>query len=349
MNRIQERLEAARPYWAAYWAGKVPVLCARLPKDPDHPVAKPPLGITSLTDIDALARDLLRWEESTEFMGGALPFYCVYLFDVYNMLGAILGGKVEECGGSHHMIPFVTDLDAAALVFDPGADALIRLKRIVAQLRERCGDRILISASAIGSNLDALEAIRGSEQLLFDLEDNPSGVHRCLAQIDVAAERLLDVHAGLYDFAAYGSICRHGMYVTGKVGVPQCDFGYMIGPERFREFAFPYLRREFARLDGVCYHLDGIGNLPNLELLCGAPDLHLIQWVPGAGHERDDWSRVRERIDALGKGQMLGGSVGDFERWYATHRAPWQYWTIGRSTAEEITACLRNLRPDSPV
>ena len=68
----------------------------------------------------------------------------------------------------------------------------------------------------------------------------------------------------------------------------------MIGPQRFRDFTLPYLQREFARLDGVCYHLDGIGNLPNLERLCSEPRLHLIQWVPGAGHERDDLkSRTR--------------------------------------------------------
>jgi hypothetical protein len=320
------------------------MLCAVLPKDPAHPVPKPYIGITWKTDLDALATNLLRWDESNDFLGGALPFYCVYLFDVYNFIGAFLGGKVEECGDSHHMIPFVTDLDTAQLVFDSEAEVASRLRRITAYLRDRCGDRILISASAIGSNLDALEAIRGSTQLLLDLEDNAQGVHRCLAQIDAAAERLLAFHAELYDFDTYGSVCRHGLYSAGRVGVPQCDFGYMIGPERFREFAFPYLQQEFARLNGVCYHLDGIGNLPNLELLCRDPNLHLIQWVPGTGHDQDDWSWLREKIDALGKGEMAYGTIRDFERWYAAHTAPWQYWNICNSTAEDITACLRNLR-----
>jgi hypothetical protein len=347
MSPLSERIAAARPYWDAYWSGAAPMLCAALPGDPARPVRKPPLGMTSKTDLDALAADLLRWEESTVFLGGALPFYCVYFFDIYNLLGAFLGGQVEACGDSHRMVPFVADLDTAELVFNPRAEVADRLKRVVAQLRERCGDRVLISASAVGSNLDALEAVRGSTQLLLDLEDNAPGVHRCLAQIDAAAAQLLDFHAESYDFNTYGSVCRHGMYTAGRVGVPQCDFGYMIGPERFRDFAFPYLQREFARLDGVCYHLDGIGNLPNLELLCGEPRLHLIQWVPGTGHERDDWSWLREKIDSLGKGQMLRGTVGDFERWYATHTAPWQYWTLGGSTADEIAACVRNLRGTS--
>ena len=82
----------------------------------------------------------------------------------------------------------------------------------------------------------------------------------------------------------------------------------------------------------------------NLELLCTDPNLHLIQWVPGTGHERDDWSAVREKIDTLGKGQMLGGTIRDFERWYAGHKAPCLYWSVRNSTADDISACLRNLR-----
>jgi hypothetical protein len=81
----------------------------------------------------------------------------------------------------------------------------------------------------------------------------------------------------------------------------------------------------------------------NLELLCGDPNLHLIQWVPGTGHDHDDWSGLREQINALGKGQILGGTIRDFERWFSTHTAPCQYWNIHGSTPVDIAACLRNL------
>lgn len=343
MARILERIEQVRPYWEAYWRGDVPMLCAGFPRDPANPVPKPALGITRKTDIAALADSLVKWADANEFLGGAFPFYCVYLFDVYNQTAELLGGKVEECGDSHGMIPFIDDLDTAELTIDLHSPTAKRLSSIVHQLRERCGDSLLISASAIGGNLDTLEAARGSFQLLLDLNDNPAGVHRCLKQVDDAAAQLLDFHAELYDFEAFGSICRHGMYSRGKVGVPQCDFGYMIGPHHFAEFALPYLRREFARLDGVCYHLDGLGNLPNLDVLCREPDLHLIQWVPGAGHEKEDWSQLSERIDELGKGMMRGGTIATFEQWYDTHKAPCQYWSVYAKSPDEISACLTNL------
>jgi hypothetical protein len=114
----------------------------------------------------------------------------------------------------------------------------------------------------------------------------------------------------------------------------------MIGPEHFNNFALPYLQREFARLDGVCYHLDGLGNLPNLETLCRESNLHLIQWVPGAGHEGEDWTHVWEKTDALGKGMMRGGTIEDFREWYDRHQAPWQYWNIQAESAGDFNKCL---------
>lgn len=86
MSLISDRIDVVRPYWEAFWSGAAPMLCATLPRDPARPVPKPPLGITAETDLDALAVDLLRWEESSVFLGGALPFYCVYLFDGYWIL-----------------------------------------------------------------------------------------------------------------------------------------------------------------------------------------------------------------------------------------------------------------------
>ena len=319
------------------------MLCAIIPHDPANQVPKPALGITQKTDINTLADSLLRWADANEFLGGAIPFYCVYLFDFYNLPAAFLGGKVKDGGNTQSMIPFIDDLDTAELVFNPDAEVAAKLRDVVRQLKQRCGDSILISASALAGNLDTLEAARGNTRLLLDLHDNPDGVHHCLEQVDKAVSQILDLQAELFDFETFGSICRHGMYSRGRIGVPQCDFGYMIGPEHFRAFALPYLHREFARLDGVCYHLDGLGNLPNLEILCKEPDLHLIQWVPGAGHRHENWTHVWEKVDALGKGMLRWGTVEEFEKWHSQHKAPWQYWNISTESVEEFSGCLDSI------
>ena len=78
MSEIFERIEGARPYWDAFWRGDVPMLSAVVPKDPTKPVSKPPNGIYRATDIDALANALLEWVDANDFLGGAIPFYCVY-------------------------------------------------------------------------------------------------------------------------------------------------------------------------------------------------------------------------------------------------------------------------------
>ncbi len=346
MSKILDKLEQVRPYWDAYWKGDVPMLCSVVPHDNANRIPAPPLGITRKTDIKALADSLLKWADANEFLGGAIPYYCVYLFDIYGLLPALFGGEITQAGDSHGMVPFIDDLDTVELVANFDHEVAIRFRDTTRQLQELCGDSILISASAIGGNLDALEAIRGSSNLLMDLYDNPEGVHRCLKQVDKAVAQALEFYAELYDFETFGSVCRHGLYSRGKVAIPQCDFGYMISPEHFKEFALPYLHQEFARLDGVCYHLDGLGNLPNLEPLCNEPDLHCIQWVAGAGHEHEDWSHVFERADELGKGGMRDGPIDAFEQWYAKHKAPWQYWRVYTDSKADITACLKNMGVD---
>lgn len=344
-TRIEEIVQQKQPYWESFWKGDVPMLSAVLPKDPANPVDKPKLGITHKTDIDALADHLLEWARTNAFLGGAIPFYCIYIFDVYSVTGALMGAEVRASGNSHSMVPFLDELDPDKIQLHPDGPVADRIRSIAARLKERCGEELLIFGNSINGNLDALEAIRGNSRLLMDLYDNPDGVHSCLDACDRVVAEILDMYADIYEFEKFGCICRHGMYNRGKVSVPQCDFGYMISPDHFEEFAYPYLAREFERLDGVCYHLDGIGNLPNLELLCSDPNLHIIQWVPGAGKSREDWTHVYEKTNKLGRGCMRSGSIQSFESWYENHKAPFEYWNIKTDSADEFNKCLEKYAP----
>lgn len=308
MSGYKERIEQAQSYWAAYWRGEVPMINAIIPKPGVKATPKPPLGITEETDIDALCDQLLAWENTHDFLGGAIPFYCVYFFDIYSVMGSFLGGQVERSttGNSVHMLPFVDDLENAELKFRHDAPLINRFKETVKYLKNRLRDKVLVTCDCFtGGNLDTLEAIRGSTKLLIDLYDNPEGVHHCLRQIQSANQHVVELFTEIFEYERYGSICRHGLYNRGKISVPQCDFAYMIDPEMFNQFALPYLKQEFDQLDGVCYHLDGVGNLPNWKVLCGQDNLHLIQWVPGEGNDKTDWSGLFKDIANAGKGLLF--------------------------------------------
>lgn len=342
----QKRIEKTQPYWAAYWRGETPMINAIVPKQGVDAVSKPLLGITAETDLDGLCDQLLAWEDTHDFLGGAIPYYCVYFFDIFSVMGQVLGGHVERTsdGTGVHMIPFVDDLDNAKLEFQFDAPFISRLKNTVQYLKERLGDKVLVTCDCFTAwNLDTLDAIRGSTRLLMDLYDNPGGVHNCLRQIQAASLHLIELFAEIFDYDTYGSICRHGLYNRGLVGTPQCDFGYMIGPDMFNEFALPYFKQEFDLLDGVCYHLDGMGNLPNWKVLCEQENLHLIQWVPGVGNGGKDWSELFDNIAGSGKGIMFGGGTPDSIRHAIDkYKTKWLYWGNVSAQRQEVEKLLEH-------
>ena len=56
-------------------------------------------------------------------------------------------------------------------------------------------------------------------------------------------------------------------------------------------------------VDHRIYHLDGVVALQHLPTLLALPELHAIQWLPGAGREEiAQWIPLIQRVQAAGKG-----------------------------------------------
>lgn len=339
MSRLHDRLVEVRPYWEAYWRGEAPMVVATVPKPDRQRVPQPPWGALRHQSADEVADQLLAWAASHDFAGGAVPSYVVS--HNTGFVAQLMGAELEECGDSAQVIPCIDDLDTAEIHFDPEGPVWRRFVENARRLQERCGDEILICAPCLGGNLDLLDGLRGTSTLLMDLIDNPSGVHRCLRQLDDIYGELMARADELFRVAELGTANRHGMYCRGRTAIPQCDFSCMISPAMFREFAIPYLHSEMKRLDGVEYHLDGPEAICHLEAVCELPEVHLIQWVPGAGNERRDWTALFDRIDALGKGQLRGGSRAGFEAACQRYSSPWLYWMMSGASAAEVNELTR--------
>ena len=84
----------------------------------------------------------------------------------------------------------------------------------------------------------------------------------------------------------------------------QCDFSAMISPVMFERFVVPSLSEQCAWLDRALYHLDGPDCVRHLDLLLQIPNLHAIQWTPGAGEPGagdPKWFSLYDRILRAGK------------------------------------------------
>lgn len=338
---------AAQAAWDAFWQGdnRRPMVLATLPKTGCKPVSKPAYGAGFDGNFEPVIDQLLGWAETHDFVGDTIPFF--YLEYAPAQFAAFLGADLrfpEDGHGSGWAVPFVQDWDAVELKFRPESKWWEHTARFAAALRRRCEGRLLIAAPTLVANLDALEAVRGPQSLMMDLVDRPAAVHRALEQVTRAHQEILRALAELLGYQTWGSITRHGLYSLGRIGVPQCDASCMISAEMFREFVVPYLTREIAHYDATEYHLDGPDAIKHLESVCAIDRVGVIQWVPGAGEAAEqDWTELRRRIDALGKGQFLAGQAVDIKRQWREYRSKRLIFRMNAKSRDEVDQCIREL------
>jgi len=161
---------------------------------------------------------------------------------------------------------------------------------------------------------DLLAAFRDPQNLAMDMINAKEEVKALL-------NRLAPDYFQLYDYW-YQKLSADGLPITswlplaayGKYYIPSNDFSGMISTRMFEEIFLPGIIAECKFLDRSIYHLDGPGALRHLDLILSIPELHAVQWVPGAGKEVFSmWVEVYQRIQAAGKGIIVYCKVNDLE------------------------------------
>jgi hypothetical protein len=313
-------LEQARNYWRAFWEQAVldrPVVMAFAPKDPTHPLKKPPLINRAGGNYrEALAR-FERWAAATYFAGEAMPsFDCWFGPDQF---AAFMGAELTyaEEDETSWTTPCVTDWAQVQLKLDetPGSvwTELLDFVRTAAQHGQ---GQYLVSTLDMHTNLDALRGLRGTQELCFDLIDCPNVVDRAMEQVRA-------LYAPVYEAVYTAGDMQRGTtswlpsYCEQRYAVVECDVICLLGPRHARRFVLPAIAEEAAFLDHCIFHLDGPRALTHLDDLLAIPDIDAIQWVPGDGQPRSvEWMELLQKIQAAGKGLWLDWTIDEIHQHY---------------------------------
>lgn len=319
-------LSEVADHWSTFWNRPAeldrPVLLGVVPREGVEPAPRPGSIMARSVTPDAIADAVLAWAETHEFLGDSVPAYTITFGPDH--FAFLLGCEMRHLADSPDTtwsIPFVQDWADADISFTPDGWAWQRTMAFVRGLRARLDGRVIVDVAAMSANLDALAAVRGVQNLLMDLATCPEAVLGALEQVARAHEEVMSHLRVELDVEKWGSVTRHGLYGPGLLDIPQSDFSCMISADMFAEFVLPWVRREVDQLDGATYHLDGPDAIRHLEAICSIDGIGVIQWVPGAGNERRDWSDLQRRIDSLGKGQFLGGDAGRLRRYWDEFRS----------------------------
>ena len=196
-------------------------------------------------------------------------------------------------------------------------------RKVVSAMVEAGVGKFFVGQPAILVPNDMLAMLRGPGQLCMDLIERPDLVKCVLAKILEDWLYIYDELDQIIRAKMEGSTSWLSVWGPGKMSALQSDFSCMVSSAHFEEFIVPELEAGTETLDHTIYHLDGPGALHHLDRLLDLPELHAIQWTPGAGQPSGlAWLDLYKRVQAKGKGLYVG---------------------LGR---DEVETALRELEPE---
>lgn len=241
--------------------------------------------------------------ESKEYYGDAFPQF--YMRST-GILGAMLGqtyqidikrGTIwfEEMKGKEldEIHPLLTDDNP---LFKRGKD-------LINAFQKEFHDDIAIGIPNLGGMMDIVESMRGANNSLMDLYDDPDEVLRLNNDIYIAYTKAYKEYIAAID---HNDVLGYTGWITLLSQKPyfisQCDFCCMVGPDQFDEFIFDTLKKEAQLIERSFYHLDGPGAVRHLDKIieCGFKG---IQWINGAGAKPLDdpmWDDIYKKIHDAG-------------------------------------------------
>ena len=242
--------------------------------------------------------------EATHFYADAFPWKWINFGP--GIMAGFAGAEVHSVTDPSETVWFKpvdrVPIQQLKLTHDPNNIWWQRVKALTQALSERYGGLLQVSHTDLGGNLDILASFLTTEQLLFDVIEQPEEVLRLVNQITSLWLNYYDELDAIIRPACRGTSSWTPIWSPGKTYMLQCDFSYMISPRMFERFVMPDLVNICDHLDHGFYHLDGKGEIPHLKHLLAIERLKGIQWIPGDGQPGpDQWLDLLKQIRAGGK------------------------------------------------
>ena len=258
--------------------------------------------------------------ENTEWLGESFPNLSAD-FGPGSVAG-YLGSEIkfawdtvwfEECVEDWNEVP--------PLKFDPENKWFRKHLEVVKECTRLAGGDFLTTIPDLMENIDVLASLRGAQDTIFDMMDEPEMVKERIAQIQDSYfefyDRFYDVVKGEDGSSAYTVFTIWG---PGKTAKLQCDFSAMMSPDQFREFIQEPLREQARKLDHVLYHLDGPDAIRHVDALMEIEEIDALQWTSG-DHGPDgtleEWYGIYDKARRAGKNLWIKVYSGGVDDWIA--------------------------------
>jgi len=323
--KYKENWSETQAHFNAWWNRKsfgrplMRVVARRkLPLGELEPVKEPKSPMEFHLDVERKVIEMRNYCKSYVFMAEAFPYIDLNLGP--GSLATYLGTEpvfawdtvwYKECAENLE--------DLKKLSFDENNHWWKLHLEMIQKAQVNSKDDFLVSIPDLIENIDILSAMRGPQNLCYDLIDEPEKVKEYVSQID---DLYFKYYNMLYDIVKSedGSCCYTAFSVwgMGKTAKVQCDFSALLSPLQFREFIVPSLRKQLSKLDNSIYHLDGPDAIRHLDALMEIEELDALQWTAGAGQPdggSEKWYSIYDKVRTANKSLWIAIYDGKLEDW----------------------------------
>ncbi len=318
--------EETKKKWESYWkrenTGR-PLMCVWALKEEARDLdreaeLKPKSMFDKYQDAERMVERFRYFCETHEFMGESFPNISLD-FGPGSMAG-YLGSEIVFNEDTVWFDECVEDwLDYKDLEFDPDNKWFKQHVELFKRVKELAGDDFLIGIPDIMENIDVLASMRGAQNTIFDMIDEPEEITRRIEQVTNLYQKYYDA---FYDIVKdeNGASCYTVFQIwgPGKTVKLQCDFSAMMAPDNFHEFIKDSLIKQAKGLDHIIYHLDGPDAIKHMDALMEVEAIDALQWTSG-DHGPDgtieEWYQIYDKAVAAGKGLWVKVYTGEVEEW----------------------------------
>jgi hypothetical protein len=281
------------------------------------------------------------------WFGDSMPIFMPNLGpDVFS---AFYGCELEFGPSTSWSVPNLHDWEPsslAALKLDFKNPYFLKMEEMTQALLEVGRGKFIVAYTDLHPGADGIAAFRDPQNLCMDMLDRKAEIQALLDRVTQDFFKVYDHFHKMLSAAGMPSASwLHPCISSGKFHIPSNDFSCMISGDDFEEIFLPGIARECAHMTHNIYHLDGPGALRHLDRIMDVPNLHGIQWVPGAGHDGwRQWVEVYRRIQARGKSAIVYLPAKDLDQFMEQFRPGGLLLAMGGvTTHEEAETVLRKI------
>ena len=205
------------------------------------------------------------------------------------------------------------------LTFDPENKWFKKHLQLAKDCRALAKDDFYVDMPDLMENIDVLASLRGAQDTLFDLLDEPEKVGQRIQEVtDVYYDYYDRFYDVIKDKDGGNAYTVFQIWGPGRTVKLQCDFSAMMAPEDFRKYIQPSLRTQSENVDHVLYHLDGPAAIKHMDALMEIEGIDALQWTSGDAvpdGTLPDWDVIYDKAIAAGKSIWVKVYSGEFEDW----------------------------------